>query len=162
MMLELASINLRLSLHGPTKLPRWLGSAFRGGLGQHLRRLVCPRPLRACEECDRLEACLYYAAYERPYAKRGHAPPPRPLVLVPPFFGRELKLERGGRLEVGLLLMGDYARYLPHVLLALQQFGSHGLGEPRYFGQNRFEVTEARCERSGRLVYDGERYIPRP
>ena len=159
-MLRLSSLTLTLGFEGEVKLPRWMGSAFRGGLGQHLKRIVCHRPMRECERCDRTQACLYYAAYEKPHARRGHAPPPRPLVLVPPFFGRELEFERGAKLTLKLLMLGDYARYFPHAMLALQQFGSQGLGDARYFGRNRFEVIEASCDFSGKVVYDGGKIYP--
>ncbi|MEM3514777.1 MAG: hypothetical protein QW495_05580, partial [Candidatus Hadarchaeum sp.] len=44
--------------------------------------------------------------------------------------------------------------------LALQQFGSYGLGDARHLGQNRFEVAGARCEFSGELVYEGGTIYP--
>ncbi|MCS7132035.1 MAG: hypothetical protein NZ934_04850, partial [Hadesarchaea archaeon] len=117
-------------------------------------------PMRECEGCDRAQRCLFYAAYEKPFARRGHAPPPRPIILVPPFFGREMEFSGEAKLEMKLLMFGDYARYFPHVLLALQQFGSHGLGDARHLGQNRFEVLEARCEFSGGVTYDGSTIYP--
>ena len=152
-MLSLSSLTLTLRFQD-AELPRWLGSAMRGGFGQHLRRIVCYRPMRECRSCELAESCLYYEAYERPYAKRGHAPPPRPIVLVPPFFGRKLTFRKDGKLEVGLLLFGQSVQKLPHVLLALQQFGSHGIGEGRYMGKNRFEVERATCRFSNQIVFD--------
>jgi hypothetical protein len=158
-MLRFASLRLTLRF-GEAELPRWLGSAFRGGFGQHLRRIVCYRPMRECADCERTGECLYYQTYEREFARRGHSAPPRPIILVPPFFGKPLVFEREGRLELRLLLFGDFLRNLPHTLLALQQFGSHGLGEARYHGRNRFEVHRAVCERSGKLVFDGSTIYP--
>lgn len=159
-MLELACLSLHLGFKGPARFPRWLGSAFRGGLGQHLKRISCYHPMRECEGCDLARGCLFYAAYENPFAKKGHAPPPRPIILVPPFFGKVMEFERDAELRLKLLMFGDYARYFPYVILALQQFGSHGLGNARHFGQNRFEVLEARCEFSGKTVYDGGTIYP--
>jgi len=155
-----ASLTLRMEFEEGARLPRWLGSAVRGGLGQHLRRIVCYRPMRGCEGCERAPECLFYAAYQKPYARRGHAPPPRPIVLVPPFFGRELELGRGGWLDVRMLLFGEYVRYLPHAILAIQQFGASGLGDRRHIGQNRFELRQARCDFSLRLVFDGGAIYP--
>jgi hypothetical protein len=152
-MLSLASLNLTLRFR-EAELPRWLGSAMRGGLGQHLRRAVCYRPMQECRSCDLTESCLYYQAYERPYAKRGQAPPARPIVLVPPFFGKKITFRREGRIEVGALLFGRSVQNLPHLILALQQFGSHGLGEGRYLGKNRFEVERATCRFSNQVVFD--------
>ncbi len=160
-MLKLSSVVLRLDFRSQVRLPRWLGSAFRGGLGQHLRRLVCYHPLRECEGCEHASECLFYAVYQNPSARRGHAPPPRPIILVPPFFGKEMRIESGAWLELRLLMFGEYVRYFPHVILALQQLGSQGLGDARYLGQNRFEVTSGRCEFSGETVYDGGTIYPR-
>ncbi len=159
MVLQLASLQLTLRF-GEAELPRWLGSAFRGGLGQHLRRIVCFRPMHECADCERAAECLYYQTYERPYAKRGRSAPPRPIIMVPPFFGKPLTFEREGQLELKLLMFGNFLRNLPHVLLALQQFGSHGLGEARYHGKNRFEVERAVCEHSGKPVFDGGTIYP--
>lgn len=159
-MLDVSLITGFLKFLSPVKFPRWMGSAFRGGLGQHLKRIVCYHPLRECEGCERSSGCLFYAAYQNPSAKKGHAPPPRPVILVPPFFGKEMEFEREAKLELKLLMFGDYARYFPYVILALQQFGSYGLGDARHLGQNRFEVVEAKCEFSGELVYDGGTIYP--
>ncbi|MEM0358997.1 MAG: hypothetical protein QXG22_03170 [Candidatus Hadarchaeales archaeon] len=57
-------------------------------------------------------------------------------------------------------MFGDYIRYFPHTILALQQFGSYGLDDARHIGQNKFEVVEARCELSGGIVYDGSKIYP--
>jgi len=157
-MLSLASLNLTLRFW-EAELPAWLGSAVRGGFGQHLRRIVCYRPMQQCQTCEWGANCLYYETYERPYAKRGHAPPPRPIALIPPF-GKKLTFRREGRIEVGLLLFGRFVQSLPHVILAFQQFGSHGLGEGRYLGKNRFEVERITCKLSGNIIFDGRVLCP--
>jgi hypothetical protein len=110
--------------------------------------------MQECDSCGLSGSCLYYECYERPYAKRGYAPPPRPIVLIPPFFGRKIALKGGGRISVELLLLGRTTKNLPHVILALQQFGSQGLGEGRYLGKNRFEVERATCRFSRRVVFN--------
>jgi hypothetical protein len=158
-MLSLASLALTLRF-GEAELPFWLGSAVRGGFGRHLRRIVCYQPMHSCEDCRTSESCIYYETYERPYARRGHAPPPKPIALIPPFFGKKLKFRREGRIEIGLLLFGQFVQNFPHVILALQQFGSHGLGEGRYFGKNRFEVEKATCRLSSSVVFDGGAIYP--
>jgi hypothetical protein len=114
--------------------------------------------MKDCESCEVVDSCIYYQVYERPYARVGHAPPPRPVVLIPPFFGKRILLRREGRIEMGMLLFGDYIRHLPHILIAIQQFGSHGVAEGRYFGKNRFELERATCNFSGRIVFDGAIY----
>ncbi|MEM1673061.1 MAG: CRISPR system precrRNA processing endoribonuclease RAMP protein Cas6 [Archaeoglobaceae archaeon] len=153
-MLKLTSLILRLRFQRPTSLPYWMGSAFRGGFGIHLRKIVCYRPMHECEDCKFRENCLFYAAYENPYAKKGKSPPPRPIIFIPPFFGEPMDFKEGAEIEVKLLLLGEYSRYLPHVLLSLRQFGSYGLGDRRHIGLNKFEVAEAKCAFSGETVYE--------
>jgi CRISPR/Cas system endoribonuclease Cas6 (RAMP superfamily) len=116
--------------------------------------------MRECEGCERSSECLFYANYQNPSAKKGHAPPPRPIILTPPFFGKEMEFAGEAKLELKLLMFGDYARYFPYVILALQQFGSHGLGDARHFDWNKFEVAEAKCEFSDEVVYDGGTIYP--
>lgn len=137
-----------------------MGSAFRGGLGTHLRRVVCYKPMQECTNCELAQECLFYVAYENPYAKRGKSPPPRPIILVPPFFGKIMEFDKGVELEVKLLLFEKYSQYFPHVLLSLQQFGSYGLGGERHIGLNKFEVVEARCEFTGQPVFEGGKIYP--
>lgn len=162
MVLELTCLNLRLRFLGSVRLPRWMGSAFRGGLGTHLRKVICYRPMQECTDCGLAGECLFYAAYENPHAKRGKGPPPRPIILVPPFFGKPIEFEKEAGLEVKLLLLGEYSRYLPQLLLSLQQFGSYGLGGERHIGLNKFEIAEAKCEFTREHVYkEGRIYLSR-
>jgi hypothetical protein len=158
-MLRLANTALKLRFISPVKLSRWLGSTLRGGFGRHLRKIICLHPMRECDHCTIAEQCLFYLTYQKSYSKRGYAPPPRPLVLVPPFLPKPLE-GSGAELEVRLLMFGDYSKHFPLVLIALQQFGSSGLGDRRHLGQNRFEVAEARCEFSGKIVFDGNLVHP--
>jgi len=90
--------------------------------------------------------------YEKSCSKRGYAPPLRPVVLVPPFLEKEIEGSHA-ELNIHLLMFGECSRYLPHVILALQLFGSEGLGDRRHLGQNRFEIIEATCEFSGQKVF---------
>jgi len=153
-MLKVACLNLQIAFTGTAKLPRWMGSAFRGGLGQHLKRIFCFHPMRDCENCELSLDCLFYVTYQKPFAKRGYSPPPRPIILVPPFFGREIEVENA-KLNLKLIMLGKYYWYLPHVLLAFQHFGNMGLGDARAFGQNKFELEKVTCEFCGKVVYDG-------
>ncbi|MEM2619439.1 MAG: CRISPR system precrRNA processing endoribonuclease RAMP protein Cas6 [Candidatus Hadarchaeales archaeon] len=156
-MLTVARARLSLLFPGPAKLPGWLGSTFRGGLGQHLRPLVCYRPGEECEGCKLSDECPFYIGFMRPFAKRGRAPPPRPIAVIPPF-GRPV--EGRGRMEVDLVLVGDYIRFFPHLILTLQWLGMDGLGDLRRLGFNRFRITEGRCWFSGEKVFgDGVIYV---
>lgn len=159
-MLKLSSAILNINFLTDVRFPRWMGSAFRGGLGQHLKRIVCLHPLHECRNCRHSQECLFYTIYQNPTAKKGYAPPTRPIILVPPFFGKEVEVASEAKLELKLLIFGDYARYFPHVILALQQFGSHGLGDVRHLEKNKFEIVGGTCGFSGETVYDGSTMYP--
>lgn len=154
-MLTISKLNINLHFKTPTKLPYWLGSAFRGLFGRQIRRIVCNTLDVQCSNCNSNEDCLYYYVYEKPVSNRGYAPPMRPIVIIPPFFGKELYFKENGYLTLDLLFFGDFRRYLPHVLLALRLAGQEGVGSERYYGLNRFEIQSADCAFSQKPVFDG-------
>jgi len=155
-MLPTSKLELKLRFTTPAKLPYWMGSAFRGMFGNEIRKVLCNDLQRSCEGCDTKESCLFYYMYMRKEADRGHAPPQKPIILVPPFFGKEMRFDEDGHLDVELLFFGDFKKYLPHVLLGLRLGGQQGIGSMRYYGQNRFKVDKAVCQFSKKEVYDGE------
>lgn len=155
-MLKLSKVRLKLNFPGPTLLPEWMGSVFRGGFGEHLRRISCPHAQKNCQSCFNSRDCVYYYIFEREQAKRGHAPPTRPIIIVPPFYGRALNYKSGCALDVEVLLFGRFREYLPQVLFALKQFGSDGVGTLRRKGMNKFSIVGATCAISGEQIYDGE------
>jgi len=154
-MLPISKLQLKLRFTTPAKLPYWMGSAFRGMFGNEIRKVLCNDLKRPCSKCDTKENCLFYYMYMRDNADRGHAPPQKPIIIVPPFFGKEMKFEEDGYLDVELLFFGDFKKYLPHVLLGLRLGGQQGIGSMRYYGQNRFKVDRAVCEFSEKEVYNG-------
>jgi len=154
-MLKLSSINLHLRFNTPAQLPYWLGSAFRGVFGREVRRALCIDISKECKECIDKENCLYFYIYEKPVAKRGHSPPQRPVILVPPFFGKVMRFENNGKLDLKVLFFGDFSRYAPHVLLALRMAGQEGIGNERYYNMNRFVIESGTCDFSKKNIYDG-------
>lgn len=152
--LPTSKLKLKLKFTTPAKLPYWMGSAFRGMFGNEIRKVICNDLQRSCRECDTKESCLFYYMYMRKEADRGHAPPQKPIILIPPFFGKEMMFDEEGHLDVDLLFFGDFKKYLPHVLLGLRLGGQQGIGSMRYYGQNRFKVDSAFCQFSEKKVYD--------
>ncbi|WP_309493155.1 hypothetical protein [Candidatus Hecatella orcuttiae] len=90
----------------------------------------------------------------RSEAKRGYAPPSKPVILIPPFFGKAMDIEKDACLTVEALLLGDFRRYLPHLLLGMNFLGQVGLGSTRHYGLSRFEVEKGICAFSGKTVYE--------
>ncbi len=85
----------------------------------------------------------------------GFAAPPKPIVFIPPFFGKSFTVEENGFLDVGILLFGRFTRYLPHVALGLSMLGQSGIGSERRYDVNKFKLEEMRCSFSKEIVYDG-------
>jgi CRISPR/Cas system endoribonuclease Cas6 (RAMP superfamily) len=155
-MLQISKITLTLEFTTPAIFPYWMGSAFRGGFGQSLRRAVCPDSRKECQRCETKDKCLFYYTYVKIRSKRGHAPPTKPIIMIPPFFGKQMKIEKEPRLIMEVLFFGDFTKYLPHVILAMGFLGKRGLYSHRYEGLNRFLVKEIGCCLSQKTVYDGE------
>ncbi len=155
-MLQLSRINLYLQFTTPAIFPYWMGSAFRGGFGQTLRRAICPDSRKECQSCETHDKCLFFYTHVKTKSKRGHAPPTKPIIIIPPFFGKQMKIEKEPTLTLEILFFGDFTKYLPHVILAMNLLGKRGLYSQRYEGLNRFEVKEIGCCLSQKTVYDGE------
>ena len=155
-MLQISRIILNLKFIAPAVFPYWMGSAFRGGFGQTLKRAVCLDSRKECKFCDTKDECLFYYTHMKKKSRRGHAPPIKPIILIPPFFGKEMRIEKEPKLAVEVLFFGNFAKYLPHVILAISLFGKRGLYSQRYEGLNRFEVREIGCCFSQKIVYDKE------
>jgi len=92
----------------------------------------------------------------RKNARIGHAAPPKPIILIPPFFGREYFFEKEGFLDIELLLIGDFSKYLPHVILGLKLLGQRGIGPMRYENLNRFIIDSIKMKNSNSIVFQNE------
>jgi CRISPR-associated endoribonuclease Cas6 len=132
-----------------------MGNTFRGGTGIHLRQACCPTLEKDCYSCDISDECIFYFNHMKKDSKVGYGAPPKPIVLIPPFFGRSFSVEKDGFLDVDMLLFGRFIRYLPHTVLGLSMLGQSGIGAERRYDVNKFNVAEIRCAFSGERVYDG-------
>lgn len=128
-----------------------MGSTFRGALGQHLSRSVCLG--LNCPYC-RNAPCLFKDVYLPRPAKRGHAQPPKPVIIVPPFFARKVELPAGGRLNIDIVIVGGYTKSFLQLLLGMIAFGQAGIGPDRHYEGNRFEVVNIKCLESGGYVME--------
>jgi hypothetical protein len=131
-----------------------MGSTFRGGLGQHLSHSVCLG--QDCPYC-KTGHCLFADVYTPRPEKRGHAQPPKPVIIIPPFFGRSVELEPSGKLSVEVVMLGDYAQSFLQLVLGMISLGEAGIGPDRHYGKNCFEVTSVKCLESGGYVFEDSR-----
>lgn len=158
-LLTVSKLIADLRFPSAARLPYWMGSMFRGGFGQALRTFLCSASSSECEGCGQRGDCLFYHMYVRQDATRGYAPPSRPVILIPPFYGKPLAFE-GGILRVELLMFGKFLQFLPHVLLGMQLLGQRGLGSLRHYRLNMFKIESARCAFSDKLVVQGDVIYP--
>jgi CRISPR-associated endoribonuclease Cas6 len=154
-MLPIAKLTARLSFSTSVTFPYWMGNTFRGGFGIYLRRACCPDLKRDCYSCDAREDCIFYYTHMKKDSKVGYGAPPKPIVFIPPFFGKSFTVEKDGFLDMGILLFGRFTRYLPHVALGLSTLGQSGIGSERRYDVNKFKLEEMRCSSSNEVVYDG-------
>ncbi len=150
MTFSLKFTKLKATLDFPSySLPYWLGNKFRGGFGSVLLKAVCGYLSPVCSKCGSREDCLYHALYVRDRQKRGRSQPVRPVVFIPPFFGKRVK--GSGTMTLDVNVFGDYVRYIPHIIYGLRFLGKIGLNS-----ESRFELTGISDAITGEAVYDGE------
>lgn len=155
-MLEFSQLIAHLKFITPAKLQYWMGSAFRGAFGRNLRQICCVDFRRSCEECESKDTCLFFYIFMSKQAKKGHAAPVKPIILIPPFFGKEMYLEKDGFLDLEILLFGEFGKYLPHVIFSMNFLGQRGVGSLRYENLNRFVIESIEAKNSKYTIYNGE------
>lgn len=147
--LKLTKLRARLYFHRYS-LPYWLGNKFRGGFGNVLVRAICGYASPRCHACNLSDECLYYVIYIKEKQKVGKSQPPRPIVFIPPFFG---KRETGrGEIEVGINIFGNYHTFLPHLIYGLRFLGKIGLN-----AESKYELVSIYDDFSKKKIYDGSR-----
>lgn len=114
-----------------TQLPSYLGSTWRGVIGQSLQRLVCPfihSP--RCPECSIKNHCPYFQLFEQNSSVPGFSSVPRGYILFPKKIkNKELCLE--------VTLFGSASRFLPALCRAILRAQKSGLGANRI----QFSIT---------------------
>lgn len=115
-------------------LPAYSGSAWRGLLGRSLRRLVCVTAQPSCEACLLKRTCLYSTFFETPgelLPEGGrYSALPHPFVLEPEVSATRV-VPAGGRLHLGIVLIGEIAKQVPYLIHALNLAGQWGFGRAR-------------------------------
>jgi len=150
MTFSLQLTRLKAKLYFPQyHLPPFLGNKFRGGFGSVLLKAVCSHLKPSCNICKSVDDCLYHALYTRDRQKRGKTQPVRPIVFIPPFFGRPVSGR--GELTLYINVFGDYIKYLPHIIYGLRYLGKMGLN-----ATSKYEIVSISDAISGKEVYDGE------
>lgn len=155
-MLNIAELELELNFYTSIHLDYWLGSAFRGGFGRYLKMVCCTAKVPECFPCKYKYDCIYFYVYENTSSSRGYSSPVKPIIFIPPFFGKKLIYDHGINYSLKVLMFERFDKFLPYIIHGLNYLGKAGLGSVRYENINKFYLNKITCGYSGDQVYDGE------
>lgn len=128
----------------PAILPEFKGSTLRGALGHALKRITCALRRQECASCLLNHTCAYAFLFEvkkvtpSESALLRSAQRPHPYVIVPPAEEKR-EYQPGEPLIFKIILFGPANDYLPHILCAVQDMGTSGLGK-RNTRQGKFII----------------------
>ena len=152
----MAELDVELNFYTSVYLDYWLGSAFRGSFGRYLKFVCCTAKIPECMCCNDRKDCLFFYIYENTDSARGYSSPVKPIIFIPPFFGRKLMYSNGMHYTLKILMFGKFEKFLPYIVQGLNYLGRRGLGSLRYDNMNRFYVEKINCGFSGNLIYNGD------
>ena len=154
---EFKFAKFRFYLHPLEKiyLPRYKGSALRGGFGNIFKKTVCMNNRRECNECMLQAKCVYSYIFETPLpqnllekSKFKIKRPPHPYVFEPPI-SSQIEYAPGEELIFNLILIGRGIEYLPYFIFIFEEMGKKGLGK----GRGKYEL--ARVDNvEGEIIYE--------
>ena len=122
--LRLARYRFVLEPKGPMNLPAYQGSTWRGLLGNALLDVVCPWDEKECASCPNRKACAYHYLYEAGLNEKAFANLPRPYIF-------SVADTKGPHLTVDMTLVGNAAKFLPHLTAAWRRAAQRGAGKGR-------------------------------
>lgn len=123
------TFEFRCEVVQPIKLNQHKGSALRGALFNSLRKAGCShRELTSCKPCELVADCpvSFLLATVDTEGRRG-SDVPRPFVINPPLDEANI-LQVGEQLDFGLTLFARSVRFLPYLIVAMQNIEREGLG----------------------------------
>jgi len=124
-------------------LPDYSGSTFRGAFGNTLKRAVCIRSDRNCENCLVRDTCVYLWIFETPtredspFLKKSGAAP-HPFIFEPDTNHNQRDLSAGDPFYLDMVLLGKGIDYLPYFAYTFDRMGKYGLGK----GRGKFELVD--------------------
>ncbi|HEY0428564.1 MAG TPA: CRISPR system precrRNA processing endoribonuclease RAMP protein Cas6 [Pyrinomonadaceae bacterium] len=158
---QIARFEIVMQSQSEAVLPALIGSTLRGAFGHALKAISCSVQHRDCENCFLSEVCLYPTVFE-PTSTSKIKDIPRPFVFQPPIppLTREisenqtlkLRINAGGKIPFGLILIGESAKKLPYFIYAFELMARRGLGAAR----QSFAISEVfhfNAEDGKNLIY---------
>ena len=151
---------IKLIVKTPMPLRAFKGSAFRGGLGEAFKKVVCALRNTPCESCLLKNTCLFTQVFislrntNDKTLNTSHQPHPFVLTVQD---GMHDLYQPGDVFFLDLLLIGKGEAYLPHFIFAITLMGQRGVGPKRA----KFDVEEVLSTASGSdvLIYKNNEMI---
>jgi hypothetical protein len=143
----IARFRFRFFAYEPIRLPSYPGSAWRGLLGNGLRRSACVTRQPTCTGCLLVQSCVYSTLFETPappgLATRGYSAMPHPFVLdIDP--RAPSMISEGAPFDLTINLIGQAITQVPYLIHAFNVAGERGIGGSR----GRFGLAEVERERN--------------
>ncbi len=119
----------------PVFLPRYKGSAFRGCLGEAMRKQTCRYRGANCQECKEKYTCAFSKLFNS-FVEPGHPhhnkfpKSPHPYIIVP-LPGDKTEFGVGDTFGFELTLIGKAINSLPELSGAFNLMGQLGIGKQR-------------------------------
>lgn len=142
------------------RLPAYKGSTLRGGFGYAFKKMVCiQKDWRQCTPCQVGNTCPYGYIFDTTPPEDSQAlsnlqDVPVPFIIEPPL-DETTTYQPGDRLSFDVVLVGRAINYLPYFILAFQELGRAGIGQPR----GRYSLQRIRSihpwQGTSELMYDG-------
>ena len=154
-------LNCRFS--SPAPLPAFKGSSLRGAFGHALKSVTCALRRQDCASCLLAKSCAYNLIFAtEKLANSRLSARPHPYILNPPASSQQ-DWQSGEEFRFGLTLLGPAARFLPHILYAVEEMGRTGLGREAREGAGRFVLAELRlCGEERPLYTETDRTLQQP
>lgn len=167
LMFQISKLQFEIELLDDSAPRGYWGSRLRGGFGDGLRLVLCPRAARTdrqphAEDCD----CEFTGIFKPTQRSRGIVLSGSPMAgsnnLPPPFVIEPPAITtaptRGMRVSFSFVAIGPMCDYLTECVAAFREFGRLGLERDGGRVRSHFLITDVRDQLSyGRSVYlDGQ------
>lgn len=153
-----AKFRFRLRAEEKIYLPRYKGSALRGGFGNVFKKTVCISRDRKCEGCMLREKCVYSYIFETPLpqgltnSSKFKLPYlPHPFILEPPLTYKPY-YSPGEEISFNLILVCRCVDYLPYFVFVFEELGKNGIGR----GRGKYELMGVDDEEGKRIYESGK------
>lgn len=123
--MEIAVISAILSAKSACVLPMYKYSTIRGSVGHGLKKNICLRHKTRCEDCSIVNHCPYIELFDNTVTQKEFLP------FISYCSNTDQNLEKGQKIELEFVLMGNALKYTSYLLLALQEIGKSGIGANR-------------------------------